>query len=254
MSGTLSGATPGKRRKVRTTGSRTFTGTASRRTGPPAQFWRQHRLTSSWNGSPFGRSFRTQLTYGEIIDIYAGLGTMGIQVFSIGGVYDPNITSGGHQPRFYDTLCGASGGTAPYRSYRVLSSKITATFFPIGTDSVEMRGCVGLGAYESTSTAPTTLNELLERSDFVSKFLGYWAGGTDKTILSRSTDNKKFFDVADVKDADNLAGVYNANPSRDGNYALVYVPQDQTSDRHVKAFVKIVYTVEFFNRNDVADS
>lgn len=210
----------------------------------------------SWYGSPFGRHMRTKLTYGESVAITSTSGVPFGYLFSIGGLYDPNITGTGGQPRFMDTLCGANGGVAPYNSYRVFGSKIKVTFMPAPTgssDSLGMRGIVGIGLYDSTASAPSTIAELLARKDFKTKFLGYWYA-TDHTTITRTCDNATFFDIKDLRDNQETAAAYNANPALDGRWSVLWAPADEVSTRITQAYVSIEYDVEFFKRNDVSDS
>lgn len=216
--------------------------------------WRNPAGSSyAWAGSPFGRSLRTEMTYTTSVALTA-IGDPNTYLFSINSLYDPDVTGTGNQPRFFDTLCGANNGTAPFNAYRVYGSKIKVTLIPTGSDSTAMRGLLGIGLYPITATAPTTLAEMLARSDYKTKFVGYWAGGTDHATLTRKCVNSEFFDVKDLTSDPNKGALYNANPADTGRWGVSYAPYDGSSTRTCHLFVKIVYDCEFFARNDVADS
>lgn len=210
--------------------------------------------TMAWHGSPFPRSMRTNVTYAEnyIQTIVAGAPYN--YLFSTGSLYDPNVTSTGGQPRFFDTLCGANGGSAPYTSYRVFGSTIKVRVIPTGSDSVSCRAWVGVGLFDITSTGPSTAAELAARSDFRVKYVGYWNSGHDICEITRDCVNKDLFDVKDIRDQQECGALYNASPVLDGRWCVTVVPTDETSSRTYQVLVKIVYDVEFYKRNDVADS
>lgn len=217
--------------------------------------WRNPSGSSgAWYGSPFGRSLRTEITFAENREIPVTAGIPYTYLYSINSLYDPNVTGTGNQPRFFDTLCGSNGGSAPYQQYRVYASKIEVTFIPTGSDSVTMRGLVGIGLFNTTATGPSTLSEMLARSDYKNKTLGYWSGGHDICKITRRCNNAQFFDVKDIVDNPDHFASYNANPASSGRWGITYVPYDEVSNRTLQMFVKIIYDCEFFNRNDVADS
>lgn len=208
----------------------------------------------AWGGSPFPRELTTQLTYAENFTLSSTTGIPATYLFSANGLYDPNVTGTGSQPRFFDTLCGANNTTAPYNNYRVYAGKITVEVIPTGSDSTSMRGFIGVGLYNTTATGPSTLAEMRMRVDYKTRFLGYWSGGHDVARISRYADFKTLFGIKDMKDDPNVVGDSTANPSKSARWAVTYCPSDESSSRDVKVLVKIRYYVSFFDRNDVADS
>lgn len=71
--------------------------------------------------SPLPTKYTTKLVYSEEIAINAGAGTTGQYVFSMNGMWDPDISGVGHQPRGFDQLL------AMYDHFVVIGSKITVT-------------------------------------------------------------------------------------------------------------------------------
>lgn len=207
-----------------------------------------------WNGSPFPREYTTQLTYAENISVTSTAGVPYTYLYTFNGLYDPNITGTGGQPRYLDTLCGANNGTAPYLNYRVFASKISIQAFPTGSDAMTMRGWLGLGLYNTTATGPSTLAEMRARGDYKVRFVNYWYASNALCKMSRYAKVKSLFDIKDVKDDNDLVGDYTTNPSKQGRWAITWQPYDETATRSIQVLVKIQYYVTFFNRNDVADS
>lgn len=158
------------------------------------------------------------------------------------------------QPRFFDTLCGPNNGTAPYYNFRVFAGKITVEVIPTGSDSTSMRGFIGIGLFNTTATAPSTLAEMRMRADYKTKFLGYWSGGHDVCKISRYADIATLFGVKDLKDDQDTKGDYTTGPAKSARWGITYCPSDESSTRDVKILMKIKYYVQFFDRNDVGDS
>lgn len=208
----------------------------------------------AWHGSPFPRSLRTQVTYADNYTQTITAGAPYNYLFSTGSLYDPNVTSTGNQPRFFDTLCGANGGSAPYTSYRVFGSTINIRVIATGSDSIACRGWVGIGLFDTSSTGPSTAAEMNARADFRTKYIGYWGSGHDMCEMTRSMRQKDLFDIKDIRDQQECGAVYNASPVLDGRWCVTIVPSDETASRTYQVFLKITYDCEFYKRNDVADS
>lgn len=72
------------------------------------------------------RMYRT-VKYGDVYDINPSAGVTGVQVFRANGLYDPDATATGHQPRGHDEYA------AMYNHFRVLRSRIVAKKVGDGT-------------------------------------------------------------------------------------------------------------------------
>lgn len=214
----------------------------------------QVRKSLAWAGSPFPREMWTTLTYTENIVMTSTTGAPSTYLFSTNGLYDCNISGTGNQPRYFDTLCGSNNTTAVYNNYKVHASKIDIQVIATGSDSTACRGFIGIGLYNTTASAPSSLAELRVRPDFKTKFLGYWSGGHDLVKMKRFTTTKHLFGIKDIADSEDLQGDKSANPSKDARWAICYVPFDETSTRTVSVLVRIKYFVQFYDMNDVADS
>lgn len=207
----------------------------------------------SYKGCPFGEQLNTTFTYAENFTLASLAGLPATYEFSTNSLHDPNFTGTGIQPRYFDSLCGPNNGTAPYKSYRVYSSKITVEVLNIN-DSIGDRGFVGIGCYTSNSSAPSDLTEMRERADYKTKFMGIYTGGRDLCKFSRTMANKTLFGIKDMKDDEETAAVYNASPVKAGRWAITYIPADESTSGGARCLCKIVYRCQLFNRNDVADS
>lgn len=115
-------ATARRRRKTRariTGRMRKFRG------GFPAQ-----RQTIMYRGIGLPPTFLTKLKYTQVISLTAGVGSpYQVYQFRGNGIYDPDYTSTGSQPVWFDNLLSATG---PYKSYIVTASKIACRFSAVG--------------------------------------------------------------------------------------------------------------------------
>lgn len=69
--------------------------------------------------APMPKHARAKLIYADTIQLSPGIGSWGVHVFSANGLFDPDITGGGHQPIGFDQFI------ALYNHYTVVSSRCT---------------------------------------------------------------------------------------------------------------------------------
>lgn len=168
--------------------------------------------------------------------------------FAANSIFDPDITGTGHQPRFYDTLFGAAGTTAPYYSYRVHASKIEVNCRNTATSHM---GVAITQAADIQITAPTSWNEAKERSNAICKVLTpvSSAGSLGKLVMYKSMQD--MFPNSAYAD---FVAHYNANPSQLGRYYVQVFNLDSGATETVHCDVKITYYTECLTRNDPANS
>lgn len=95
--------------KRRSTNRRSYKGKPRRRYNKP----------NNMGFRPLGLKHAATLKYVETISLDPAAGVAGYYVFSANGLYDPNVTSTGHQPYGFDQLM------AMYNHYTVVGSKCT---------------------------------------------------------------------------------------------------------------------------------
>jgi len=207
----------------------------------------------AWNGQPFPREMNTTFTYATSVVLVSTAGAVNSQLFSSNSLYDPDVTGAGSQPRFFDTLVGANATAAPYNNYRVHSSKITVEAMTT-TDSVGARGFMGLGFFSSAGTPASTIQEMRERRDYKTKFMGIYTGSRELVRMSSKKANKYLWGIKDMKDDDETAAAYNANPIKAGRWAISYGTFDVATTATIRLLVKITYYCTLQTMNDVTDS
>jgi len=135
-------------------------------------------------------------------------GSVASYLFSCNGMYDPNITSTGHQPVYFDQT------SAIYNHYTVVRSFIRVKFTHGSGASPYL---LGLAIDDDTSPA-STVNTFAEQSTATMTPVN---GGitTPYTVLTKSWDAVKYFGPNPMAN-DSLQGSGSANPSEQSYYAI----------------------------------
>lgn len=206
-------------------------------------------VKQSPNSTLFPNGLKCPLVYCETIQFAVGSGTAPVsQAFRANSLFDPNHTGVGHQPRYFDTLCGASGSAAPYGRYKVNACKAEITAMNSGSSH--------MGVFVSFQGAgvshPATWAEARERTNAVTKLLAPAdaAGSVAKIDLYRTIASL----YPNAPSDQDLLGSDTANPTRE---AFVYVDVFNiygAGTVTVHADCKLTYYSEFSEKNDVLDS
>ncbi len=181
--------------------------------------------------SPFPTRFFTRLRYTDNYSLNPGASAVpGTQVMQLNGLYDPDISGVGHQPRYFDQIMSL------YNQYAVLSAKITCT--AVTRTGNTYNQVFGIAFRQGTSAA-TTLNDYIEQSDVVWRVLPEGASSEPKRI-SRKASMKQLLGRNPLTE-DNLHGTDAANPA-EGWYAHIFAAPLQAVDA---ANVELQCTMEF---------
>lgn len=196
----------------------------------------------------------TNLRYVDNINLTGATSAIGSYVFSMNSAYDPDVTSTGHQPMYFDQLCGAVG-TAPYSRYRVLGAKTTVTYMLVNVPAVGGANVgpviVGLAANTAGGLYGATASALCEASNSVWTHLGDKSGGNNLKTLSVTYSPTRDLGV-DAGD-DGITGQYNTSPSSQF-YAIPWKIDANAAGATVNCLVQIEFRVELYKRNEVASS
>lgn len=204
--------------------------------------------------SPFPQALFTKMTYFDQFNLGSTAGSFASNVFNVNSPYDPDQTGVGHQPSFYDTLLGASGGSAPYYRYNCYGAVVKLTF--ISSTSATGSGTCGYSIHASTVTIPSDVDEIQEQGNGVCRSITTLGSGT------RSTQIFKFYIsnpmIRGISKENYLAGdeftaAYNANPSY-RNCMTVFYEDIASSSSSVFCKVSITYLVKLTVLNEVAES
>lgn len=199
----------------------------------------------------FPDKLRTRLRYA---DTFALNGSAVNNVFRMNGCYDPDLTNSGHQPCWFDQLCG-SVGSAPYYKYRVLGSKIKVTFT---TSSAPSLAAANVGPtlvfINPSNIASLTYGNavgVMENSGSKYAILQDKSGGSNSKTLTLTYSPQK--DLGLSAGDDTIGAAYNANPSA-VYYAHVGKIDQGANASNTQIYVEVEYYVEFFQRNEAPQS
>lgn len=141
---------------------------------------------------------KTQLLYGARESV---TGLFGNHVYTGNGLFDPDISGVGHQPRGFDQLM------ALYDHYTVQRVKVELRFINAGGDNTEFGVMYCLAA--DGSGPPTTISDILEHQN--AKIVPYnWEGNATVRTLTKEFDTSTNLST---KDYSVLRGDASSNPT-----------------------------------------
>lgn len=194
-----------------------------------------------------------KLTYTDTVNLSNSVGALKNHIFHVNNLFDPDFSGIGHQPRYFDTFCGADGGTAPYEFYRVFSAKVTAKFIQDNT-GVGAICDVGVNIRPSTAAPPITSNEMREQKKNRSKVLSIASGSNNIMTVTNYASIKKILGINDVKDNSQLLAAYSTGPTSLVSADVWMQPVDGASTTSIYARVTIEFICQFTKMNTTAES
>lgn len=165
-------------------------------------------------------------------------------VFAMNGVYDPDITGTGHQPRLFDQLVGL------YQRYRVIRSAISFSFAPVATTNAGVCFVGILATLSATSLEGSSINSVMDNSSFKYTVCN-GIGSADATNVSREDD---LASVIDSNADDSEYGSSSNNPGTLGYYHCYVATLDVTTTLTGQGLATLIQDTEFSRRVDVASS
>jgi len=169
-------------------------------------------------------------------------GSIANRVFCLNGLYDPNLTSTGHQPMYFDQLMGL------YNHYFVTNSKITVTYTAPEGNTATMSVC--LWQNDDATITPSDFSSVCEQSKALTDVIGSGGDSQRKRIMYWSA--AKTF--GPNKGMSLLRGNSTSNPTEISCAVITAVPSDGTSTATVTISVLIEFTTEFIELKDIAGS
>jgi len=189
-----------------------------RRFGAPAR--RFVRRPTAVPRSLFGNQKMVVMRYHEGLSLSIGAtGAPGVVVFSANGMFDPNQTAPGHQPRGFDEIMPL------YDHYTVIGAKCTATFIPTldidgAGDSLGMMAGVSL----RRSATPFTDQRAIQEDRNVT-FGGLGNFNSPSRRFSRSFSARKFLGISHPMSETLIRGTQTANPGQQAFFHIWISPQ-----------------------------
>lgn len=157
-----------------------------------------------------------KLRYSQQVTLAPGaLGGIADHRFVASGLYDPDFTGVGHQPRFFDQIM------LSYDHFVVLGAKITVRMTNASTTTPGSPVTVAI-ALTDDSPAIISYEDLMEQGRVRSTILGHPEGSRSSTTLTKGYSAKKFFHRKPLTSAD-LRGTAVANPVENAYFHVIAV-------------------------------
>lgn len=200
------------------------------------------RITGlSPNNYGFPDRLKTKLQYCDVLDLTAVAGTPALYQYRLSSLFDPDLTSIGHQPMWFDQLA------AVYTRYRVLGAKITVTFIPPHVNDTEANDkgpyLVGITTSESSTFASTSYEALLENPNTTHAIIVDKQGANNKVDLSATYSPKRDLDIG--PDDDLMNPLTTASPTRNFHATIWALDMVEAVAQDVVVKVNIEYTCQF---------
>lgn len=186
----------------------------------------------SMQSAPLPSRLTSHMKYYDNVQIAAVTGTNGTYVFNAAGLFDPDVTGTGHQPRGFDQLMPL------YENYTVVGAKITAKFM----NSSAVNQTVGIATLQSTVTAPG-LTKYMEGRWVTSRNIAPIASMSQTTLTA--TYSPKMIGYDAPLEVDNLKGTIATNPNEGTFFHLFNNDIDENLSGNVSVAVTIEYSVVF---------
>lgn len=175
--------------------------------------------------APMPNKFATKLRYVGQTTLNPGVaGIAGVHVINAIGLYDPDITGAGHQPRGFDELMSM------YDHYQVIGSKITVTFSQ-NYGSTYNPLYIGI-ALKDDNTPYTDVNDYLEGRNLISTILPahYVNNPATARTLVKTFSLRKFLSVTKAMSSNQYRGNSGANPNDSAYFHIFSAPINSGAD------------------------
>ncbi len=211
---------------------------------------RKMRRNTFMSPSPFPNRLATRSRYMSTIQIDPTTGTPGgySYIFVANGMFDPDLTGGGHQPMAFDQMM------AVYRHYTVIGAKITCTFRQVGDLATDYRFICALSVRSDTTPAPTDFSKAVENGRIRWKYLSIQA--PTQTVTYKFSA-KKFFGARHIVMKDLYRGDASSNPTERAFFFITVFADAQVGGSNTPSIyidTKIEYIAVFTEPNILAQS
>lgn len=162
---------------------------------------------------------------------------------SCNGMYDPNLTAGGHQPLYFDQL------TAIYNHYTVIYAELKATFVPTASTTTPL--AYGVLINDDATVTPGNYNEMMEQAQGSGAFTT--AVQTKPPVIIKKWSAKKTFGGSILGNTD-LQGTVTSNPTEQSVFSCYIQPLDAVTTCTVNLIVEISYVAVWSEVKDIVNS
>ena len=184
---------------------------------------------------PLVPHLKSNLVYSESFAINPPLGGLASHVvFSANGLYNPNITLTGHQPRGFDQLM------TMYDHYVVIASKITTwACLRNGNTAPQMMAITVLDRSTTSSLPDDIMERTLVQTDMLA------LNGSPRVKLDLGLNPNKFLGRSDPLSDPELKGSSSANPTEQAFFHVSCFPIQGVDAGIVDIHAQLEYTAVF---------
>lgn len=181
--------------------------------------------------------YRCKLNYYDQITLSTGAGSAGTYVYSANGLYDPDITSTGHQPMPFDQLM------LSFEHYCVMNARMTVNFKNASTTNT-----VGCGiSLNAGSSATSVVGTLIENGVMVRDRLAVSPCDDTLKTLVMPISISRFGAVPLLLDNPDYSGSIAANPVEQSYFHIsAWCPDGVSVVSGIVCEVYITYDAVFF--------
>lgn len=198
----------------------------------------------------FPDRLKTKLNYCDVVQLGASAGNPGIYQFRMNSLYAPDLTTTGHQPKWFDQL------SAVYWYYKVLGAKITATFIPNQVSDTEANDkgpyIVGITTHIGSTLSAANHAQLLENINTVSGLIVDKQGSNNAKTLSNTYSPMR--DTGIDPNGSELRVATNQSPSVVWTASCWALDMTEAASQDVVVKIEIEYMVEFDTRRENVNS
>jgi len=185
--------------------------------------------------SPLPKKFVTKLVYSDSFTLNPASASVANHVFTANGLFDPNITGAGHQPRGFDQIM------TMFDHYVVIGSKMVARFSNPNNSQAIFGGIVLRDSQDITTNVRDW-----EENGYVRTVMVSSSNGTGGSTLTYACNPSKFLGRSKPLSDSQLKGSVISNPTEQAYFHVGSWPIDAASDLSVLACnITIEYIVAF---------
>lgn len=173
--------------------------------------------------SAFPAHKKCTLRYCDKLQVLTNSAAVGSWVFRINSMFDPDLTGTGHQPRYYDQLCTATG---PYQVYRVMGVRVTVECASDPSHNAEP--VIFAAGFTNQAALPTlAAGSAVPNPYSLAELPGWTALIQDSNSGSKKMNfQRTIADILGTTDKaviaeDGYAAAYNANPAELAYFQIV---------------------------------
>jgi hypothetical protein len=206
----------------------------------------------AYRGNPFPPVLDTEMSWTFEDSLTSTAGALQGAIYDINSPRDP-ADSGGlfRESRYFDSLVGPVGGSAPYAFYRVLRTRIEVTFVNLSGNPVRC----GVLPYASFNTGAASSDELSERPLGTTSIVGANSSGNSLWNFARSISISETEQVPGilVQTDDDYRGTASTAPTARSHVQLAVEMMGSLSGA-VNYKIRLIHQVRLSGLIDVADS